>query len=72
MRISSLNFARVPKAMPLVHLHFQLEILNRNAISDIENFRKIILESSQNISETTSCFVFENYMLWLTFWFIFF
>ena len=32
---------------------FQLEILTINVISDIVYFHEIILESSQNVSETT-------------------
>ena len=34
---------------------FQLEILTTNVISGILYFRKIILESSRNVSETTPC-----------------
>ena len=45
MTISSWNFVRVPKAM--------LDILTVNVISGIVYFRKI-LESSWNISETTT------------------
>ena len=33
--------------------NFQLEILSINVISDIVYFRKIILKSSRNVSETT-------------------
>ena len=41
MRISSLNFGRVPKAM---RTKFQLEILTMNVIFGIVYFREIILE----------------------------
>ena len=34
-------------------LKFQLDILNANVIYSIVSFRKIILESSQNVSEST-------------------
>ena len=44
VRISSLNIVRT---------NFQLEILIRSKISARHNFRENILESSQNVSETT-------------------
>ena len=60
MRISSLNFVRVPKAMLWAQSHalgthtkFQLEILNINVFFGIVYFREIILESLWNINETT-------------------
>ena len=34
---------------------FQFELLSINAISGIVHFRKIILESSRNVSESTTC-----------------
>ena len=54
MRNSSWNFVHVPKAKALgTCTKFQLEILIINVISGIVYFRKIILESLQNISKTT-------------------
>ena len=48
IRISSLNFVRVPKGMLWAHVQkFQLAILSVNVISGIVYFREIILESSQ-------------------------
>ena len=45
MRFSSLNFVCVPKAYKV-----SAAILTRNVISDIVYFRKVILESSWNVS----------------------
>ena len=50
MKISSLNFACVPKA---TRTRFQLEIITMNMFSGIVYFREIIFESSRNVSETT-------------------
>ena len=50
MRISSWNFACVPKA---IHTKFQLVFLTINVISGIVYFHEIILVSLRNISETT-------------------
>ena len=53
VRISSWNFARVPKAWLLgTRIKFQLGILMRTAISAIHTFRDDILESSRNFSKT--------------------
>ena len=48
--ISSWNFVRVPLGM---RTKFQLEIITINVMTGIVYFREIILESSQNVSETT-------------------
>ena len=48
---------------------FQLEILTINVISGIVYFRKIILESSQNVSETTLLsFRVTSLALWAIIW----
>ena len=52
LRISSWNYACVPKAMGIC-TKFQLEILTINEISGNVDFDDIILENSRNISETT-------------------
>ena len=51
-RILSCNF---------VHKHFQLEILTMNVISSIVYFQEIVLESSWNISETTSRLINQHW-----------
>ena len=54
MRISNLNFVRVPKSHAVgTCTKFQLEILSITVISGIIYFHDIILKSSRNASETT-------------------
>ena len=45
------------------HTQFQLEILNKNVISGIVYFVKIILEGSWNISKTTIWSLNKNILL---------
>ena len=53
VRITSWNFVCVTKAWLWTHIQFQLEILTSSMIFAIRKFLDNILESSQNVSETT-------------------
>ena len=66
VRISSSNFACVPKAMG-TRTKFQSEILIQSTDFTIHKFRENISESSQNVSETPpgtlSCFKSQQHIL---------
>ena len=50
-----------------VRTKFQLEIAMRSRISAIHKFRENILESSRNVSETTTRFVMVSVIMWCLF-----
>ena len=55
-----LKFCTCAQSMALgSHTNFQLQIIIRSTISAIHKFRENILESSQNVSETTPWFYWD-------------